>query len=477
MHSSKMLRHFPRWYDPRGRDQAGSAGRSAAFSNQSGRSQLHLRWPEPYPSQRTFFQMHGTTYKGLSGPVGTGKSKCLCYEGLKLALKNAGRVGLIGAPTYPMLRDVTRAAFLEMLEEEGLAYRFNKSDNQIILDCNQSQIIFRSLDNIERLRGTNLAWFGIDELTYCKEQAWLRLEARLRDPRASRRCGFAVWTPKGFDWVFRRFISPDEKHPDTVVVRAKPYENKAVLAADPSYYERLKHSYDERFYKQEVLGEYLDVFADRAYHAYDSEDHDKPLTFRPTDPICWAIDFNLDPMCAVLAQSIHGRLYVLDEIVVPNATIDAMCDRVAERLQLYLDQYRAHDAGSRLPVLLYGDATSNRTNTHTAKSDYDLIKLNFRRRPDFQLKDNVPSVNPPVKDRVSSVNWMLKNAAGEVRLFVDLRCKELRKDFLQVTVKQDSERFELDKKKDSRRTHVSDALGYLIWSEHRVDGFQRMNVY
>ena len=176
-------------------------------------------------------------------------------------------------------------------------------------------------------------------------------------------------------------------------------------------------------------------------------------------------------------RPIVRRLYVLDEIVVSNATIDAMCDRVAERLQLYLDQYRAHDAGSRLPVLLYGDATSNRTNTHTAKSDYDLIKLNFRRRPDFQLKDNVPSVNPPVKDRVSSVNWMLKNAAGEVRLFVDLRCKELRKDFLQVTVKQDSERFELDKKKDSRRTHVSDALGYLIWSEHRVDGFQRMNVY
>src|SRR2546422_10510217 len=193
--------------------------------------------------------MHGTTYKGLSGPVGTGKSKCLCYEGLKLALKNAGRVGLIGAPTYPMLRDVTRAAFLEVLEEEGLGYRFNKSDNQIVLACNQSQIIFRSLDNFERLRGTNLAWFGIDELTYCKEQAWLRLEARLRDPKASRRCGFAVWTPKGFDWVFRRFISPDEKHPDTVVVRAKPYENKAVLAADPSYYERLKHSYDEPVYK------------------------------------------------------------------------------------------------------------------------------------------------------------------------------------------------------------------------------------
>ena len=35
----------------------------------------------------------------------------------------------------------------------------------------------------ERLRGTNLAWFGLDELTYTPEEAWLRLEGRLRDPR------------------------------------------------------------------------------------------------------------------------------------------------------------------------------------------------------------------------------------------------------------------------------------------------------
>ena len=42
------------------------------------------------------------------------------------------------------------------------------------------------MDDFERLRGTNLAWFGLDELTYTAEEAWLRLEGRLRDPRASR---------------------------------------------------------------------------------------------------------------------------------------------------------------------------------------------------------------------------------------------------------------------------------------------------
>ena len=70
-----------------------------------------------------------------------------------------------------------------------------------------SRILFRPVDEFERLRGTNLAWFGLDELTYTPEEAWLRLEGRLRDPKAKRLCGFAVWTPKGYDWVYRRFIA------------------------------------------------------------------------------------------------------------------------------------------------------------------------------------------------------------------------------------------------------------------------------
>ena len=63
------------------------------------------------------------------------------------------------------------------------------------------------MDHFERIRGTNLAWFGVDELTYCKEEAWLRLVGRLRDPAAKMRIGFACWTPKGFDWVYERFIT------------------------------------------------------------------------------------------------------------------------------------------------------------------------------------------------------------------------------------------------------------------------------
>ena len=77
----------------------------------------------------------------------------------------------------------------------------------LVMRETRSKILFRAVEEFERLRGSNLAWFGLDELTYTAEEAWLRLEGRLRDPKAARLCGFAVWTPKGYDWVYERFVA------------------------------------------------------------------------------------------------------------------------------------------------------------------------------------------------------------------------------------------------------------------------------
>ena len=129
--------------------------------------------------------------------------------------------------------------------------------------------MLRSVDDFDRLRGTNLAWFGLDELTYTQEGAWLRLEGRLRDPKATRLCGFAVWTPKGFDWVYRKFIS--EPVAGYEAIQAQPFENRFLLDRVPDFYDRLKASYDENFFRQEVLGDYLNVQAGLVYPAFRRE--------------------------------------------------------------------------------------------------------------------------------------------------------------------------------------------------------------
>ena len=52
-------------------------------------------------------------------------------------------------------------------------------------------------------------------------------------------------------------------------VQARPFENRFLLDKIPDYYERLKHSYDGRFYEQEVLGQYLELSAGRVYFAFE----------------------------------------------------------------------------------------------------------------------------------------------------------------------------------------------------------------
>jgi phage terminase large subunit len=75
--------------------------------------------------------------------------------------------------------------------------------------------------------------------------------------------------------------------------------------------------------------------------------------------------------------------------------------------------------------------------------------------------------NPAIKDRVNAVNNMLQSAAGTRRIVIHPRCKELIKDFRQVRWQRDSAgnpTGEIDKS-DTDRTHLSDALSYMMVRE------------
>src|SRR6266545_2001236 len=97
---------------------------------------------KPLPSHREFHACDAR-FKGFSGPVGCGKSQALCHEAVKLTYRNPGRMGLLGAPTYPMLRDATQATLFEILDANAIPYDFNKAENVLLLLDSKSRIIFR----------------------------------------------------------------------------------------------------------------------------------------------------------------------------------------------------------------------------------------------------------------------------------------------------------------------------------------------
>jgi hypothetical protein len=86
----------------------------------------------PFPSQRRFGGLE-VKFKGFSGPIGSGKSRALVYEAIKLAYLNGGCHGLIGAPTYRMLRDSTQIELLSSLAELGIPHQFHKATSSIYL--------------------------------------------------------------------------------------------------------------------------------------------------------------------------------------------------------------------------------------------------------------------------------------------------------------------------------------------------------
>lgn len=346
-----------------------------------------------------------------------------------------------------MLRDASVLALSRMLEDHEMEFEHKRTDGELHVLGSNALLLLRSLEEPERLRGTNLAWFGVDELSYAKEEAWKRLEARLRDPKAAELCGFGVWTPQGHDWIYQSFIKEPVKGYECI--RAKPYENRFLLEQTPDYYERLESSYDPKFYEQEAKGEYVNSRADRVYYCFNPAVHVVKAQYDPHSLLIWALDFNVSPMTSVILQRKGQRLIVIDEIVLERATTNEACMEFENR-------YKGH-AG---PLEIFGDSNGNSMHT-TGTTDYQTLR-NYLFKAGFRtVLIRVPNSNPPVLDRIRKVNALLTNAAGEVTLEIGTKCKELVKDFEEVLFKPNSGI--IDKLRDPLRTHASDALGYAVW--------------
>ena len=167
-------------------------------------------------------------------------------------------------------------------------------------------------------------------------------------------------------------------------------------------------------------------------------------------------------MCAVVGQVILGNtVHVLDEIVLEDSNTPAACEAFLERVERWSRE-------APQPLWVYGDATGDNRHSSASRTDWQIVKDFLARHAwRFQVSNKVPSDNPAVKDRTHCVNALLRNYLGQHRMLIDPRCQELIRDLEQVVWKTDpygNPSGELDKS-DRRRTHTSDALGYMIARE------------
>ena len=125
-------------------------------------------------------------------------------------------------------------------------------------------------------------------------------------------------------------------------------------------------------------------------------------------------------------------------------------------------RYGEHRGG----VIVYGDASGDQRHSVSRFSDFELIRKFFRENPDLHGAVNTMRSNPPVRGRINLMNASLQSADGGSRLFVDRKCRRVIRDLEQVAYKPDSGVVDKDSQPDL--THLSDALGYLLWQELRT---------
>ena len=147
------------------------------------------------------------------------------------------------------------------------------------------------------------------------------------------------------------------------------------------------------------------------FHAFSREYNVRPCPYQPQQTIVVGSDFNVDPMAWVLGHRFADRLESFNEVFLRNSN-------TLETLNVVWQRYQDHRGGWEF----YGDASASQRNTAAAASDYVQIANDerFKRagRTMHYLRDN-----PAIEDRFSACNALLRNAAGQRRMFVDPHCR------------------------------------------------------
>lgn len=398
------------------------------------------------PTQIKFIQSNAK-FPAYIGGYGAGKSYIMCIWQMLRAMENPGLPGLLLAPTYRDLRDTLEGLFKNILTDYEIPFTWRASDNILKLTWWDSEVWFRSADEPDKLKGPNVAWAGIDEATRISRDIWPIIVSRVRHPRSKTWQTAIDGTPEGLNWVYEHWVENATR--DYELFTASTLEN---VHLDPSYAEALRSTHDEQELKQKLGGQFVCISTGRVYKSFDRTKHVQETSpFDPEDahaivkflPIALCCDFNRNPCVWEIAQMHQGAVYVADEILLEDTTVDAMIDEVQRR------GYHKHPSG----IVVYGDPAGRALTVRTAKSDYQIMAMRGLSR------QVVATSHPPVKDRTAAVDRLLRNDM----MFINPRCKALIRDFERVSWLQDDSSA-LDKR-DSKLTHASDGLGYFIFKE------------
>lgn len=167
----------------------------------------------------------------------------------------AGRLYMVTAPTYGMLRDATYRTFREIATQLGVWVDIHKTDFTAIIRAKGGpvEVLFRSADDPDKLRGPNLSHLWMDEASLQAHEAYQISVARLREGGRHGRLT-ATFTPKGMGhWTYDVFGT---NRPDVFTAFAETRDNPFVA---PEFLDTVYSAYAGLRAEQELGGRFVSV--------------------------------------------------------------------------------------------------------------------------------------------------------------------------------------------------------------------------
>ena len=399
-------------------------------------------------------------YPALVCGFGAGKSESLVMKSLKQLFEIQEYAYIaIYEPTVDLIKRIMYPRFEEVLSNAGLRYKLNKSEGIIDIES-VGQIIFRSLENPSRIIGYEVHHSHVDELDTLDEDkaeaAWEKIISRNRKriPNGDKNTVSVYTTPEGYRFVYRRWKKMLEEDiakkgtSDYELIQGSTYDNPFL---PDGYIESLESSYPKELIKAYLMGQFVNLESGQVYIDFDPELNDTKQTienydapFGNTEWLHVGMDFNVNHMSAVVCVIRNGKAYALDEISDQRDT-PSMIFELKRR-------YGHH------PITVYPDASGRgRKSVDASKSDIGLLK-------EAGFNVNAPLKNPPVRDRIVSVNTAFCNSKNERKLYVNTsRCPILTSNLNEQAYDDNG-----NPRKSNNVDHMLDALGYFVHRKFAV---------
>lgn len=396
--------------------------------------------------------------KALVAGYGSGKTFIGVKRAISLALANGQAAHrsapcphLWVSPTYKVAKKTVIPLLEQLLDgkatlDREFKYIQNKSDHSFTIRHGQRKglIWIASGDEPDSLKGPTVGSATIDEPFIQAKEVFDQCIARIRDPRALVKELDLIGTPEQLNWGYDVCEGEEAHRHDIKIVHAHTKENRAIGS---EYYLRLESSYDDKAVKAYVGGQFIDLSHGTVYYGFSRLANVIDLP-DPGHELEVGMDFNVNPMAAVVFWRNGPHMHIVDEIEIENADTDYLCSYLRDT---YVYKSGEREGQCRITAV-YPDASgkSRHTNAPGGKSDFHYITA-----AGFNLY--VKESNPGIRDRENAVNAKLKPSLNRApTLTISPKCKKLRKYFLTYTHENKG------KPEGKRMSHLVDALGYPV---------------